>query len=162
MTRTRGRRSHGRVEGPPQAHEKLSCRLSRMEGHAAQIQKLFGIALKREIHRHLFFIESGGAPPGVSRAKNRRRKRFCPTTHSRMSKPRILGKRVRTLFFQMKSPRAISAQGLWKIHLHPKSGEGGEGGPIFRRGLLPSLNCLSTRTFRFPFSRPWRSSRARR
>ena len=62
----------------------------------------------------------------------------------------------------MKSPCAISTQGLWKGRLHPKTGRG-RGNPL-RRDSLSSLrlNCPSTRTSRFPFSRQWRSSRVRR
>ena len=62
----------------------------------------------------------------------------------------------------MKSPCAISTQGLWKGRLHPKTGRG-RGNPL-RRGSLSSLrlNCPSTRTSRFPSSRQWRSSRVRR
>lgn len=62
----------------------------------------------------------------------------------------------------MKSPCAISTQGLWKGRLHPKTGRG-RGNPL-RRDSLSSLrlNCPSTRTSRFPSSRQWRSSRVRR
>ncbi len=62
----------------------------------------------------------------------------------------------------MKSPCAISTQGLWKGRLHPKTGRD-RGNPL-RRDSLSSLrlNCPSTRTSRFPSSRQWRSSRVRR
>ena len=73
------------------------------------------------------------------------------TLHSRMAGPS-----------PMKSPCAISTQGLWKGRLHPKTGRD-RGNPL-RRDSLSSLrlNCPSTRTSRFPSSRQWRSSRVRR